>query len=87
MGSTCCDGRRFAVTENNMMAIVPRFTEIGDEVCLVSGAQKPVLLRVGDEDENEKGGRWRVVGDCYVHGIMDGELWDGGNGARVLTIY
>lgn len=65
-----------------MMALVPPLTNVGDEVCIVGGAAKPVLLRVKDEER----GKHVLVGDCYVHGVMNGEKWGGGKLARTVTI-
>jgi hypothetical protein len=43
-------------------------TDIGDEVWVLGGAATPYVLRpIG-------GGRYRLVGDAYVHGIMHGEV-------------
>jgi hypothetical protein len=39
----------------------------GDMVCIVGGAQVPLILR----EENK--GILKFIGECYVHGIMDGE--------------
>lgn len=38
----------------------------GDKICILGGAQVPFVLRPVQEE-------WRVVGECYVHGIMDGD--------------
>lgn len=83
VANSCSDYRRFAITENGMITLVPLLTEVGDVVCLVAGAAKPVLLR----PEKEGKRRYQMVGDCYVHGVMDGELWDGGKTARMFPIY
>jgi hypothetical protein len=31
--------------------------------------QTPLVMRVAEGE-----GRWRIVGECYVHGIMDGKV-------------
>ena len=87
MGIVCSDGRRLAVTDDGLMAIVPQFTEVGDVICLVGGVEKPLLMRPDSGDEKGHRERWRLVGDCYVHGIMDGEKWDEGKGARSFILY
>ncbi len=39
----------------------------GDSVYVLKGSNVPLLLRSnGDET-------WRVVGECFIHGLMDGE--------------
>ena len=55
MANACGDNRKLAVIEDGMMALVPPLTEIGDEVFVVAGAAKPVLLRV----ENSERGSYR----------------------------
>jgi hypothetical protein len=61
-------GRRFAVTENGYMGLVPAGTQYGDLVCIIYGAQTPFLLRP------RPGGNYLIVGECYIHGMMDGEM-------------
>jgi hypothetical protein len=46
-------------------------------VWLLQGASVPYVLRgtgklAGDEGT---GSVWEVVGDAYVHGVMQGEIW------------
>jgi hypothetical protein len=44
-----------------------RYTREGDIVCLLYGCSVPVVLRPVGESHHE------VVGECYIHGKMDGE--------------
>ncbi|KAF2108782.1 heterokaryon incompatibility protein-domain-containing protein [Lophiotrema nucula] len=60
--------RRFALFENGAIGMVPRIAEPDDIVCILAGASVPMLLRPHGTD-------WMFVGECYVHGIMDGEFW------------
>ncbi|CZR65971.1 uncharacterized protein PAC_15871 [Phialocephala subalpina] len=60
-------GRRFCATREGYLCTAPYNTERGDRVVLFEGFKIPFILRREDED-------WKIVGDCYVHGIMDGEL-------------
>lgn len=48
----------------------PRLLREGDEIVLVKGGMVPLVLRARGE------GRWKLVGDAYVHGIMHGEAFD-----------
>jgi len=61
-------GRRLAITIEGYLAVVPPFSRVGDKVCVFHGASTPTVLR------KESRGDYKVVGSCYVHGIMDGEL-------------
>jgi len=44
----------------------------GDVVVVLLGGKVPFVLRqVGGEGE---GGQWRLIGECYVDGVMYGEM-------------
>jgi hypothetical protein len=74
---TMAFGRKLARTEKGYLALVPAETRIGGSVSLVRGGKAPLVLRpVGDS--------WEVIGDCYVHGIMNGEAF---NEARCRDIH
>ena len=42
--------------------------EVGDVVCVILGCMTPMILRRVTPQ-----GTFRVVGECYIYGIMDGE--------------
>jgi hypothetical protein len=44
--------------------------QVSDEICVFLGAQVPHLIR---RNEN---GNYAIISECYVHGIMDGELME-----------
>jgi hypothetical protein len=44
--------------------------EVEDKIVVFAGMQTPLVLRI---DRNEQ---HRYIGDCYVHGIMNGEVLD-----------
>lgn len=49
-------------------------TRRGDIVCIVFGAQIPFVLReVAKVHLTRYGKHYRLVGECYVHGILCGE--------------
>jgi len=76
LGAACND-RQFAVTRRGYMAIVPLLARSGDSICLVLGTDVPFVLRkIPIHQSKEKYGQkqcYNLVGECYVHGIMDGE--------------
>jgi hypothetical protein len=51
------------------MGLAPYTAKVGEKVYLLKGAQLPIILK-------GEGVYWEVVGDCYIHGIMDGEGWE-----------
>ena len=74
-------GRRFVLLRGGMLALVPSDAEPGDHVLLLEGARVPFVVRSvvsGPEatqvEAGHDSGTFKLVGDCYVHGIMDGEM-------------
>ena len=47
----------------------------GDAVVLVKGGRVPLVIRY-ETAEQDGSHSWRLVGECYVHGVMDGEVFD-----------
>jgi hypothetical protein len=73
---SACQGKCFAVTEKGYMVIAPPGTREGDMVCLIMGAEVPFILRPLLKDGGEVTNRascYALIGECYVHGMMDGE--------------
>lgn len=69
-------GRRTCVTERSYFAAVPDEAREGDEIVIFFGHPLPyVVRRAGGPDVNGDE-QFQLVGHCYVHGIMDGELAD-----------
>lgn len=63
-----CINRCFFITESGLMGLGPRVTAVGDDVCLLFGAQVPFVLRPLQAQQ-----QYRLCGESYVNGIMDGE--------------
>ena len=63
------EGRRFAVTRKGYLGFVPRTTRVGDEVCVFLGGYIPFVVR-----RREGRDEFELVGECYVHDIMGGEV-------------
>ena len=69
-----CNGTRMMRTKKGLIGTVPRSAAPGDLVCVLYGGQTPFILR-----RDVRGtGMYRLVGDAYVHGIMEGEALDMG---------
>ncbi len=68
----------FFVSSKGYMGLGPRGTQIGDEICGLLGCNQPLLLRkVGDHH--------LVVGQCYVYGMMYGEMIDEMEAGRLVA--
>jgi hypothetical protein len=63
-------GLRPSISENGYVGLVPEHTRPGDRICVIFGAIVPFVLR------KVLGGEFEIVGEAYVHGIMDGEAMD-----------
>lgn len=67
MMETVCGTRRLLLTNGQYLGIGPRSTAVGDQIWIFPGASVPFVLRP------RSSGRFRLVGEAYVHGIMYGE--------------
>lgn len=68
--------RRLFITEKGYMGLAPESTMVGDHVVVLRGCSIPLIFR--HESFTGLECKWtetqgRLIGECYVHGIMDGE--------------
>ena len=68
-------GRQAFITHGNRAGLAPPETLEGDMVCIPLGATTPFLLRenLAKEGEGKDQCTYQLVGESYVHGIMEGE--------------
>jgi Heterokaryon incompatibility protein (HET) len=62
-------GRTLVLSENGYIGLAPSETETGDKICVMYGCHAPVVLRKRSDGADA----YILVGDAYVHGLMDGE--------------
>jgi hypothetical protein len=67
--------KQFAVTKGGYMTLVPWGTESGDVLSIFWGSRTPHVLRRVPGSALEQEGRFRLVGDAYIHGLMDGAVF------------
>jgi hypothetical protein len=76
---------RFCVSSTGSFVMAPISVRSGDMVCVLFGCDMPVVLRKKAENS------YIFVGECYAHGIMDGEaikhLSDGKYTPKTIKIY
>jgi Heterokaryon incompatibility protein (HET) len=60
-------GRRFFETANGYMGLALGAAAVGDDVCLFLGGSVLYVLRKKED------GPYEFMGECYTHGLMDGE--------------
>lgn len=66
----------FGVTAAGRMGLFPKQVEEGDEIILIASANRPFVVRKVQSSDQDTA-RYKLVGPCYVQGIMDGEALDG----------
>ncbi|KAF2435578.1 hypothetical protein EJ08DRAFT_604586 [Tothia fuscella] len=62
-------GRSLFITSKGYLGIAPNTMEDGDVVCILHGFKVPYILRSVNGP-----GHYVLIGDAYIHGIMDGEV-------------
>ncbi|KAL8387242.1 hypothetical protein RB595_010052 [Gaeumannomyces hyphopodioides] len=89
----CLWHRRLFVTENGMIGLAPEDASVGDEVHIVLGSPAPFILRRIEEPAGVPMGggadsvfSYTVVGNGYVHDIMNGEAFKNEGQYAVGTI-
>lgn len=61
------EGRKLVVSTNGYIGLAPSTTLPDDKICVLLGCHAPVILRP------QPNKRYLLVGDAYIHGLMDGE--------------
>jgi hypothetical protein len=59
--------RCFFATEKAFIGVGPYETKKGDDCVFLLGGEVLFVLRNGNEEQV-------LIGDCYIYGVMDGEL-------------
>lgn len=81
-------GRRFFITKKGYFGLGPQKLEPGDRVAVLFGSGVPFVLRKCPAIVGRPA--WRIIGECYVHGIMQGEVireWElGASEAQMLLL-
>jgi hypothetical protein len=69
-----CRERSFLGTAKGWKGLSAQTVKSGDVLAVLFGSRIPVILR-------RVGGFFRLISDCYIHGLMDGEairMWEEG---------
>lgn len=59
--------RRLGRTANGYIGLFPEHSQAGDGVFVLGGCHTPYVLR-------PRGDKFKLIGECYVHGMMGGEV-------------
>ena len=65
--------RLMRTTEQKILGLVPAKAKKNDLICILAGCSVPVVLRRVDGDKLKGEVFYTLIGECYVHGMMDGE--------------
>lgn len=71
--------RKVVVTTGGFLGIASGGVTTGDVIALLEGGKVPLVLR-------RKGEHYRLVGDCYVHGVMYGEAFGEGQSQTLWLV-
>jgi hypothetical protein len=64
------DRRFFTSHQYGVMGLCPALARKGDMLVIIHGVDTPCVLR------RHRNGKYRFIGQCYVHGLMHGEAKD-----------
>jgi Heterokaryon incompatibility protein (HET) len=73
--------RRPFLSAQGYVGLVPSRAQIGDIIVIIYGAIVPFVIRHSDE------GRFKFIGEAYVHGIMDGEYVEMSPSTETFTLH
>jgi hypothetical protein len=59
-------GRKYFVSADGYIGLVPKAAQEGDMICIFMGGMTLFIIRPAGEN-------YKLVGACYVHGLMHGE--------------
>jgi hypothetical protein len=77
----------FFITQSGYIGIGPARTQPGDEVWIFHGGKVPFVMRRTDASKAIGSHRTlNLVGDAYVHGIMDGQAMKVKHEARKVIL-
>ena len=70
--------RRLIFTRGGLVGLGRAATRVGDSVALLAGGYTPFIIRAANDIAAAKEGIptdavYKLIGDCFVHGLMDGE--------------
>lgn len=73
-------GRQVFHTSNAYIGLGPLEMRFGDKICLFLGGSVPYIIRP------TKRRKYQLLGECYIHGIMDGEAFEKADAADILDV-
>ena len=68
-GVSMIAGRPFSSTKRGFVGWMPKGTSKGDELWIFNGCRVPFVLRPAEDRQGDERA-YRLIGDCYIHGLM-----------------
>ncbi|KAI0468443.1 HET-domain-containing protein [Xylaria cf. heliscus] len=67
--------RTFFISRKGYMGLGPLGMQVDDHICVLAGGRAPFIVRPVKQNDGQATSRFvcRLLGDAYVHGLMDGE--------------
>jgi hypothetical protein len=75
------EGWRLCALPTGHIALVPEEAAVGDVIMAIHGARVPFVFRPVAESDD-----YSIIGECYVHGVMNGELLSRQLGFSVVAL-
>jgi hypothetical protein len=72
--------RKPFISSQGYVGLVPSHSKPEDVICIFLGCVKPFVLR-------RSGSGFELIGEAYVHGIMDGEFVERKHDSEIFTVY
>ena len=73
--SVICTRRLFKTGHHGFLGLAPEKTNKEDLICILFGCSVPVVLRRHSSPKTLEN-YYEFIGECYVHGLMEGEAFD-----------
>lgn len=71
--------RQLAMADRGYFGVFPQESEVGDQACCFLSAGVPFILRGKDD------GTYRLMGEPYIYGLIEGEAFGGADKANEMT--
>ena len=79
----CWAHRRICVSSSGQVGMVPPYARVGDELVVFPGMQTPSVIRTMQRQILRK---YQIVGECYIHGLMNEEIFSLRNSRKIYEI-
>ena len=79
IAAVTCNQRKFFITHKGFFGLGPGALKVGDRVAVFLGSDVPFIIREADPDALDptmpvpNDTKFKLVGECYVHGLMLGQ--------------